>query len=129
MDNVRCRYEDCAEGHPVVEDDDKQVTCPACRKELGLPVMTKTMSNNADRDDVPPEGQCYSEQTWERQSRMLNSLEAHQLDGYTADTTVDMVRADFDALRELVLKLQGEVTALQNEVHRLSQRTSRFERS
>ncbi|KKL69331.1 hypothetical protein LCGC14_2115990 [marine sediment metagenome] len=33
---LRCRYEDCVEGHPVAEEND-QVTCPTCRRCLALP--------------------------------------------------------------------------------------------
>jgi len=43
-DPLRCRYEDCAEGHPVARvndddprEDDERVTCPTCRSDLGLP--------------------------------------------------------------------------------------------
>lgn len=36
-DTLRCRYADCAEAHPEAAEDE-QVTCTACRTELGLPV-------------------------------------------------------------------------------------------
>jgi len=37
---LRCRYSDCAEGHPVA-DEDAWVTCPRCRHALGLePIYT-----------------------------------------------------------------------------------------
>lgn len=32
---MRCRYTDCAERHPVAAEDEL-VTCPTCRKDLGL---------------------------------------------------------------------------------------------
>src|ERR1700752_4095095 len=35
-DPLRCRYDDCVESHPIA-DDDEPVTCPTCRKYLGLP--------------------------------------------------------------------------------------------
>jgi hypothetical protein len=35
-DPLRCRYNDCAEQHPV-GDDDAVPSCPRCREELGLP--------------------------------------------------------------------------------------------
>lgn len=42
---MRCRYADCPEQHPVAfdnEDDpndprNERVTCPTCRKYMGLP--------------------------------------------------------------------------------------------
>jgi len=37
-DSLLCRYSDCPEGHPVGADDDP-VTCPTCRKDLGLPAI------------------------------------------------------------------------------------------
>ena len=51
-DPLRCRYTDCVEGHPVAVDEDdedyvpemgpvEQVTCPTCRRDLGLPNITK----------------------------------------------------------------------------------------
>jgi|GEM_PF-5666220 len=36
-DGPACRYEDCAEQHPVPADDNAPVTCPTCRADLGLP--------------------------------------------------------------------------------------------
>ncbi len=35
-----CRYNDCAEGHPVAGEDDT-ITCATCRKELGLPEINQ----------------------------------------------------------------------------------------
>jgi hypothetical protein len=32
---LRCRYYDCVECHPTAGDDEP-VTCPTCRKEMGL---------------------------------------------------------------------------------------------
>ena len=51
-DPLRCRYHDCTEGHPVAIDEDdedyhpsmgpsEQVTCPTCRKWLGLPPIER----------------------------------------------------------------------------------------
>jgi len=34
----KCRYDDCVEQNQVAEEDE-QITCPICRKELGLPVL------------------------------------------------------------------------------------------
>lgn len=36
-----CRYDDCPEGH-VVGDDDDRITCPTCRKDLGLPALEES---------------------------------------------------------------------------------------
>lgn len=36
MDDLRCRYEDCRDRHPVAREDER-VTCPRCRQYLGLP--------------------------------------------------------------------------------------------
>ncbi len=36
---LRCRYADCPEGHPLV--DEEQVTCSTCRQTLGLPPLTE----------------------------------------------------------------------------------------
>jgi hypothetical protein len=36
-DRKRCRYWDCPEQHPLTRNDDKQVTCPSCREDMGLP--------------------------------------------------------------------------------------------
>jgi len=38
-DPFRCRYDDCSKGYPVATDDE-HVTCPACRKDMGLPPLT-----------------------------------------------------------------------------------------
>lgn len=43
-DPIRCRYDDCPEGHPTVPDEDdgvntQQVTCPTCRADLDLPTL------------------------------------------------------------------------------------------
>jgi len=35
---ARCRYTDCTEGHPVATEQE-QITCPVCRKYLGLPAL------------------------------------------------------------------------------------------
>jgi Zn finger protein HypA/HybF involved in hydrogenase expression len=34
---TKCRYTDCKEQHPVA-DEEETVSCPTCRKDLGLPV-------------------------------------------------------------------------------------------
>jgi len=37
---LRCRYDDCIEQHPVIPDEEEEtarVTCPKCREYLGLP--------------------------------------------------------------------------------------------
>ena len=36
--DVKCRYEDCREQHPVAGEDE-QVTCSTCREYLGLPPL------------------------------------------------------------------------------------------
>lgn len=35
---LRCQYSDCAEKHPVA-DEEESVTCPTCREYLGLPPL------------------------------------------------------------------------------------------
>lgn len=36
LDRERCRYTDCARGHPIARDHER-VSCPSCRAWLGLP--------------------------------------------------------------------------------------------
>ena len=38
QDKLRCRYSDCVEGHPTTNEEE-QVTCPTCRRDLGLPLL------------------------------------------------------------------------------------------
>lgn len=40
-DDLRCRYEDCPEQHPLAAQDENEdpiepITCPTCRQDLGL---------------------------------------------------------------------------------------------
>ena len=35
---LRCRYEDCTEGHPLAEEDEVS-TCPTCRQRPGLALL------------------------------------------------------------------------------------------
>lgn len=52
MDQRRCRYADCIEGHYVLpEDSDEQVTCPTCRLSLGLPRLVFCLSVDCCPDD------------------------------------------------------------------------------
>lgn len=39
IDTKRCRYSDCPEQHPVASGHE-QITCPICRKYLGLSPLT-----------------------------------------------------------------------------------------
>jgi len=45
---MRCRYTDCLEGHPVAGEDDP-ITCPTCRRELGLPDLPSAFGVFGDR--------------------------------------------------------------------------------
>ena len=44
-DRLRCRYSDCVEGHPTTNDEE-QVTCPTCRRDLGLPLLDAHITGN-----------------------------------------------------------------------------------
>ena len=42
-DPLRCRYADCPEHHPLAVDFESErdaITCPTCRRELGLPEVS-----------------------------------------------------------------------------------------
>lgn len=43
MSKLRCRYSDCVEGHATA-DDEERVTCPTCRRDLGLPPLDESFS-------------------------------------------------------------------------------------
>jgi len=50
VDPLRCRYDDCPEGHPVVPEEDdgvntQRVTCPTCREDMGLPSIEEADFN------------------------------------------------------------------------------------
>ena len=38
-DDIVCRYSDCPVGDRVQNEDDEPITCPHCRKDLGLPPL------------------------------------------------------------------------------------------
>ena len=38
LPELRCRYRDCAAGHPVSQEQE-QTTCPSCRADMGLPPL------------------------------------------------------------------------------------------
>lgn len=43
-DRIRCRYNDCREQHPVAREDSdgdpaEQITCPTCRRDMGIDPM------------------------------------------------------------------------------------------
>ena len=42
-DNLRCRYSDCCEQHPVATEDET-VSCPTCREWLGLPEVEQALA-------------------------------------------------------------------------------------
>jgi hypothetical protein len=57
-DPIRCRYTDCPEQHPTSPDcewdgvalhEEEWVTCPTCRREMGLPPLEPDQQENALR--------------------------------------------------------------------------------
>ena len=46
----QCHYDDCVEQHPVA-DQDEQVTCATCRKELCLPPLQMQITRDGNGND------------------------------------------------------------------------------
>jgi len=118
-DEIRCRYEDCAEKHPVIPDyaeNTERVTCESCRKYMGLPShkqpcdclkpAVELRALKAERDKAVA-------QTFEERHAAAQAIaERDQL-----KVQLEHVTLNAEAFRSKAGEIKSELDALRNRLH------------